>query len=63
MRRTVAIVGVLVTALTGPVLPSLAQEEPPRGPCNRGTMHAHQTVPHETEGNMVAHENIPHCPH
>ncbi|MDQ3932456.1 MAG: hypothetical protein M3252_06435 [Actinomycetota bacterium] len=62
MRRTVLLVSVLVAAVT-PVMPSLAYEEPPRGPCNQGTVHAHGTVPHETEGNMVAHDHIPHCPH
>ncbi|MDQ4130486.1 MAG: hypothetical protein M3133_05780 [Actinomycetota bacterium] len=63
MRRGLVLVGMLVCALMGPVLPGSAQEEPPRGPCNRGTMTAHHRVPHATEGNEVAHDRIPHCPH
>ena len=56
-------VAVLVTAgALGSIAPAaLAQAEPPRGPCNSGTMRAHDTVPHETAGNLVAHDAIPHC--
>ncbi len=62
MRRVSVIVSLLVTALMGPVLPGLAQEQPPRGTCNSGTTNAHEIVPHQTEGNLVAHSSIPHCP-
>ena len=47
--------------LLGPVAPSFAQEEPPRGPCNRGTMKAHETVPYRNQGTATAHQAIPHC--
>ncbi len=49
--------------LLAPVASAAAQppnQEPPRGPCNAGTMRAHETVP---ERNERAHEAIPHCPH
>ena len=58
MRKALLAVVTGGTVLLGPALPSVAQEEPPRGPCNRGTMHAHHTVPHE---NVAAHAAIPHC--
>ncbi len=35
-----------------------ALAEPPAAACNKGTMHAHHTVP---EANTQAHRSIPHC--
>ena len=58
MRKALLVVVTGAAVLLGSASPSLAQEEPPRGPCNRGTKHAHHTVPHE---NVVAHAAIPHC--
>ena len=52
----------LSSALSVAMAPS-ALAEPPRGPCNAGTMKAHATVPEETAGNMRAHQAIPHCDH
>ena len=62
MRKAVVGFAAGTIMLLGAAGPVAAQEEPPRGSCNRGTMHAHQTVPHATEGNHVAHMHIPHCP-
>jgi hypothetical protein len=62
MRRTVATLAVAAAAVLGLGVPAGAQADPPRGSCNAGTMNAHATVPHETEGNHVAHAHIPHCP-
>ena len=63
IRNTAVAVALGGTILLAPVVPASAQpvDEPPRGPCNRGTMHAHQTVPHRTAGNERAHQAIPHC--
>ena len=61
MRRVAVILAVQAAALAGLALPAWGQPDPPRGPCNRGTEHAHETVPHHAPGNMVAHQNIPHC--
>jgi hypothetical protein len=49
--------GLLVTV--APTAGALA--EPPRGSCNRGTMNAHETVPHLNEGTHTAHMHIPNC--
>ncbi len=35
-----------------------ALAEPPAAACNKGTTHAHHTVP---EANTQAHRSIPHC--
>ena len=61
MRKAVATLAAATAAVLGLAAPAVAQEEPPRGSCNSGTMHAHHTVPHETAGNHIAHERIPHC--
>lgn len=62
MRRGIA--ALFVTTVVG-LAPTAAfgqgSEEAPRGSCNAGTMHAHETVPHLTEGNHQAHMSIPHC--
>ena len=62
MRKGMVAIVMAGTSLLGPVSTAAAQE-PPRGPCNRGTMNAHERVPHRTQGNETAHERIPHCPH
>ena len=60
--RKLAVALVVTAGALGSMAPAaLAQAGPPRGNCNRGTMHAHATVPHETAGNFVAHGAIPHC--
>ncbi|MGH9179588.1 MAG: hypothetical protein ACRD0N_13665 [Acidimicrobiales bacterium] len=63
MRKTLAAIVITTTAAAvAPAGTALAgSEDAPRGPCNRGTMNAHDTVPHETEGNHQAHQSIPHC--
>jgi hypothetical protein len=61
MRKLVVALFVTGGTLASMAPAALAQAEPPRGPCNAGTMHAHATVPHVTAGNMVAHSSIPHC--
>ena len=55
MRRIAVILAVQAAALAGLALPAEAQG---RGSCNRGTAHAHETVPHHA---TEAHEHIPHC--
>lgn len=61
MRRALAAAVVAVAAATALTAVPAGAAEPPRGPCNAGTMHAHETVPHNTEGNHQAHMSIPHC--
>jgi hypothetical protein len=61
MRKLAVTLFVTAAALGSMAPAALAEDEPRRGACNRGTMNAHATVPHETSGNMVAHNAIPHC--
>lgn len=64
MRRTIAggfVAAAAFLGASGLVTGAAWAEEPGHGSCNRGTQHAHGTVPHETEGNHVAHSRIPHC--
>ena len=61
MRRALAVAVTAAAALVPGAAWAEPPVEPPRGSCNRGTMHAHETVPHETEGNHHAHSVIPHC--
>lgn len=49
---SVLFVGGLVGGLVSP-----AAAAPSENACNRGTMHAHHTVPHDAP----AHAHIPHC--
>ena len=61
MRKAFAAI-VITAAAMAPAGTALASsEEAPRGPCNRGTMNAHDTVPEVTDGNHQAHDSIPHC--
>ena len=62
MRKAVVGIATGTIMLLGAGAPALAQADPPRGSCNAGTVNAHATVPHNTQGNHVAHMNIPHCP-
>ena len=60
MRKALVAMGAGAIALIAPMSPAGAT---PGGGCEHGvTAHAHDTVPHDTEGNGTAHENIPYCP-
>ena len=62
MRKAFAAIVITAAAALAPAGIALASsEDAPRGPCNRGTMTAHDTVPEVTEGNHQAHASIPHC--
>ena len=61
MRKLVVALFIAGGTLGGLAPAAMAQADPPRGSCNRGTMNAHATVPHATAGSMVAHGAIPHC--
>lgn len=60
MRRTIAI-GMTTAALLVVPLTAASAEHTGCEPHDR-TTHAHETVPHETDGNMTAHQSIPYCP-
>ena len=65
MRSRVAAVTVGAALLLGSAAPAVAEpaeqacRERPNGAMH-GTDHAHDTVPHRTEGNDNAHSRIPH---